>query len=168
MGDTPKCYFVLKLRLPTFWKPITSCANLWWKWSLKQSFKSCQEFSNNMLHATWTHVIQGDFWLLMVRNQIGALSVDLSFGHNLYYKYSNGSCKPIFNIYVSRTFQDIRKFSIQWVWPLKLLSKNSIGNPFRSVWAHSLTLFCTFGLHFQLAPFHAFSLVMSPRLWSWH
>ncbi len=33
------------------------------------------------------------------------LIFDLSFGHNFCCKYSNGSCKPILGIYVSRAFQ---------------------------------------------------------------
>jgi hypothetical protein len=41
----------------------------------------------------------------MVRNQIDNLTFGPSFGHNLCFKYSNGSCKPILNIYVSRNFQ---------------------------------------------------------------
>ncbi len=48
---------------------------------------------------------QGDFQLLMVRNQIGTLTPNPFFGHNLYYKYSNGSCKLNLNIYVSKDFQ---------------------------------------------------------------
>ncbi len=33
------------------------------------------------------------------------MTPNFSFGHNLCYKYSNGSCKPILNIYISRDFQ---------------------------------------------------------------
>jgi hypothetical protein len=33
------------------------------------------------------------------------LTPNLSFGHNLWCKYSNGSYKPILDIYVLRTFQ---------------------------------------------------------------
>jgi len=58
-----------------------------------------------MWHTTWTHVIQGDFWLLVVGSQIDTLTPSLSFDHNLCYKYSNGSCKPISDMYVSRAFQ---------------------------------------------------------------
>jgi hypothetical protein len=57
------------------------------------------------LHAPLTHVIQGDFRLLMVGNQIDILTPGFYFGHNLCYKYSNGSCEFILDIYVSKTFQ---------------------------------------------------------------
>jgi len=41
----------------------------------------------------------------MVGNQIVNLTFNLSFGHNLCFKYPNGSCKPILKIYVPRAFQ---------------------------------------------------------------
>jgi hypothetical protein len=58
-----------------------------------------------MWHVTSTQGNGGDSWLLMVGNQIGHLSPNLSFGHNLYFKYPNGCCEPILDIYVSRFFQ---------------------------------------------------------------
>jgi len=58
-----------------------------------------------MWHITCTHVIQNDSQLLVVRSQIGTLTPNPSFGHNLCYKYSNGSCEPILDIYVSKNFQ---------------------------------------------------------------
>jgi hypothetical protein len=63
-----------------------------------------------MWHATCTHIFQGDSQLLMVRSQIVTLIPSLSFGHNLYFKYSNMSCKPILDIYVSRPFQWYKEF----------------------------------------------------------
>ncbi len=51
----------------------------------------------------------------MVGSQIGTLTIGLSFGHNLCFKYSNGMCKPILHIYVPRVFDGIRNFSIQWI-----------------------------------------------------
>jgi hypothetical protein len=41
----------------------------------------------------------------MVRNQIANLTFDLSFGHILYVKCPNGSCKPNFDIYVLRALR---------------------------------------------------------------
>jgi hypothetical protein len=58
-----------------------------------------------MWHATCMHVIQGDFLPLVIGSQIGTLTPSPSFGHNLCYKYSNASCKPILNIFVSKKFQ---------------------------------------------------------------
>jgi hypothetical protein len=65
-----------------------------------------------MWHATYTQVSQGDSRLLMVGSQIGTLTFDLSFGHNLCFKYPNGSCEPILDIYVLRAFQWYEKLSI--------------------------------------------------------
>jgi len=41
----------------------------------------------------------------MVGSQIDNFILDLSFGHNLCFKYPNGSWEPISKIYMSRTFQ---------------------------------------------------------------
>jgi hypothetical protein len=102
-----------------------------------------------MWHATCMHVSQGDSWLLMIKSQIDILIFSPSFDHNLCYKYSNGSCKPILDIYVSRDFQ----------WHIKLFnpmnfglcncfvkiwdSNSQNGSPFGNVWAHSLILPCS-------------------------
>jgi hypothetical protein len=52
----------------------------------------------------------------VVGNQIGNLILNPSFGHNLCFKYPNGSCEFILNIYVSKVFSNgIRIFLIQWV-----------------------------------------------------
>jgi len=58
-----------------------------------------------MLHATCTQGIRVDSRLLVVESQTVILIPDLYFGHNLCFKYPNGSCEPILDIYVSRTFQ---------------------------------------------------------------
>jgi hypothetical protein len=42
-------------------------------------------------------------------SQIGSLTPGLSFGHNLCFKYSNGSCKFILDIWVPRKFQWYKK-----------------------------------------------------------
>jgi len=65
-----------------------------------------------MWHGTYTYVIQGDSWLLMVESQINILNPNPSFGHNLCFKYSNGSCEPILNIYVLILSNGIRNSSI--------------------------------------------------------
>ncbi len=48
---------------------------------------------------------QGDFRLLVVESQIGNLTSNPSFGHNLCLRCPNGSCEPILNIYVPKSFQ---------------------------------------------------------------
>jgi hypothetical protein len=45
----------------------------------------------------------------MVGSQIGTLTPGPSFGHNLCFEHSNGMCKPILNIQVSRAFQWYRE-----------------------------------------------------------
>ncbi len=66
-----------KLGFPPLWMPITSCANLQLRWGLKKSYNLHQYFSNYMWHASFTHVIQGDSWLLMVKSQIDILIPNL-------------------------------------------------------------------------------------------
>jgi hypothetical protein len=41
----------------------------------------------------------------MVKSEIDNLTFNPSFDHNLCFKYPNGSCEPILNISVPRTFQ---------------------------------------------------------------
>jgi hypothetical protein len=103
-----KCHFVPripkfpKLGLVTLWRAITFCIDLWLRWGFKQSCNHHWKLSNDMWHATYKQLFQSDSWLLMGRSQIGTLTSDLSFEYNLCFKYSNGSCKLILNIYVSR------------------------------------------------------------------
>jgi hypothetical protein len=79
--------------------------NLRMKWGLKQSYNPRWDLFNDMSHFTCTQINQNDFWFLMVESQIGNLTPGPSFGHNLCFKHSNGSCKPISDIYVPRYFQ---------------------------------------------------------------
>jgi len=87
-----------KLEVLTLWRPIIFCSDLLLRWDIKQSCSPHQEIFNDMWHATYTHVLQGNSWLLMGGSQIGTLTPNPSFGHNLCFKYSNGSCKPILDI----------------------------------------------------------------------
>jgi len=45
--------------------------------------------------------------LLMIRSQIANLTIDPSFGHNLCFRNSNGSCKFIFRHLCSKSFSMI-------------------------------------------------------------
>jgi hypothetical protein len=86
----------------------------------------------------------------MVDNQIGTLIIDLSFGHNLYFKYPNGSCKPILDIYVQITFQWYKELFNPisfdpWICPLKIWEFIKTPTPkvgaHLGLWGvHSLTL----------------------------
>jgi hypothetical protein len=49
--------------------------------------------------------IRSIFWLLVVESQSANLTTDLSFGYNLCFRYPNGWCEPILDIYISITFQ---------------------------------------------------------------
>ncbi len=84
-----------KLRLSALWKVITSCADFRLKWNPKQSYRPCRKLFNDMWHVTCTHVFQGDSQLLVGGSQIDTLTFDPSFGHNLCFNHSNGSCESI-------------------------------------------------------------------------
>jgi hypothetical protein len=64
-----------------------------------------RELSNNMSHTICTQGNRVDSQLLVIGSQIANLTHDFSFGHNLCFKCSNGSCEPILDIYVSIAFQ---------------------------------------------------------------
>ncbi len=91
----------------------------------------------------------------MVGNQIGTLIPSVFFGHNLCFKYSNGTCEANLNIYVLRTFQWYKEiFNPKIFDPLQSFSENSkvhwdfnsqSGSPLGSVWVHSLTPSYTLG-----------------------
>jgi hypothetical protein len=81
------------------------CADLRLRWGLKKSCILRRELSNDMWHTTYMQGNQGDSKLLVVENQIGNLSPNPSFGHNLCFNYPNWSCEPILDIFVLRTFQ---------------------------------------------------------------
>jgi hypothetical protein len=95
----------LKLGFPQLWRPIKFCENLLLRWGLKQNCNPNRDVSNDMWHATCTQVNQGDSWLLVIESQIGTLTPNPSFGYNLYFKYSNGTCEPILDIYIPKDFQ---------------------------------------------------------------
>jgi len=91
--------------LPGLWSPITLRADLKLKSSLKQSYSSCRELSNNMWHVICSQINRVDSWLFLVMSQNGSLTLDLSFGHNLCFRCPNEQCKPILDICVPRAFQ---------------------------------------------------------------
>jgi len=47
----------------------------------------------------------GQSWLLVVESQTTNLTLGPSFGHNLCFRCSNGSCEPILDIYILRALQ---------------------------------------------------------------
>ncbi len=84
---------------------ITLCSNLGLKWGLKQTCSSRWNISNGVSHSICTHQGWVDSQLLVVGSQIGNLTPNPFFCHNLCCKCSNGSCKAIFDIYTSIAFQ---------------------------------------------------------------
>jgi hypothetical protein len=62
-----------------------------------------------MWHVFEKHVIQTNSWCFVIRNQIDTLISNLSFGHNLCCKYSNGLCKFNLDIFILRAFQWYKK-----------------------------------------------------------
>jgi hypothetical protein len=138
---TPKLGMLkfLKLIFLRFWRPIIFFVNLWLIWGLKQSCISHQELFNSMWHITCTQKNQGDFWLLVVGSQIVDLIPNLYFGHNLCFKYPNGSYEPILDIYVSRAFQWYNKLynSMNFnFWNRSLKIRESIEIPIPKVGTH--------------------------------
>jgi len=87
-----------KLGLLRLWGPITLCAELRLRWSLKQNCSPRRELSNGMSHATYTQGNWGDSWLLVVGSQIVNLTPSPSFGHNLCFRCPNERCNPILDI----------------------------------------------------------------------
>jgi hypothetical protein len=51
-----------------------------------------------------------DSQLLVVGSQIGNLTPGLSFGHNLCFRYPNGPCEPILDIYIPKKIQRFKEF----------------------------------------------------------
>jgi hypothetical protein len=116
----------------------------------KQNCSPLWYLSNNMWHATWMQINWGDSWLLVVGSQIDNLTFGLSFGHNLCFKYPNGSWEPILDIYVSRAFQWYKELFNPMNfnpcnWPLKIQmdSHSQSGSSLGSVGVHSFTFSCT-------------------------
>jgi hypothetical protein len=94
----------LRLGVSQLCGTITCCVDLWSGQGQNQSCSPRRELSNDVLYAICTQGNQVDSWLPVVGSQITNLTPDLSFGHNLCFRCSNGSCKPILDIYISIAF----------------------------------------------------------------
>jgi hypothetical protein len=171
---------IFEIKIPVTWRPIMFCENLWLRWGLKQSGSPFWDLPIGILYATCTQVNWSDFWLLVVRSQIDDLIPNPSFKHNLCFKYPNGSCEPILNIYVSIAFQQYKQIFNPMSFDLcnyLLKTWDSIKTPTPKVGAHlrmwgfipshSPTLprawNVTPGLHSWPAHLQAFALFVSPR-----
>ncbi len=83
---------------------ITLCSDLRLGRGLKRTCSSLRELSNGALHSTYTHRSRVNSWLLVVGSQIGNLTIDPSFCHNMCCRCPNGPREPIFDIYTSIPF----------------------------------------------------------------
>ncbi len=99
---------LLKLGFQRLWGPITSCANFWLRWGLKQSYSPCRELSKVISHTTCTQGNRVDSRLLVVGSQIANLIFDSPFDHNLCFRCPNGPHKPILHIYIPKKFQSCK------------------------------------------------------------
>jgi hypothetical protein len=107
-----------------------------------------------MWHATCTQGNWGDSWFLMVESQIGNLTPDPFFGHNLCFKNPNGSWEPILDIYIPRAFQWYNELlnPIGFVpYNCSLKIQKSIGTPTPKVGAH-LGVWGFISSHFPTLP----------------
>jgi len=169
------------LGLLRIWKPITLCVELWLKWGLKKHNSPCWELFDDMWQATYTQINQNNSRLLVVMNQIGTLTFNFSFGHNLCFKYPNGSYESILGICVQRAFQWYKEIFNPmnfdtWNCPLKIWKSIKTPTPkveaHLGMWgfipSHSPTFLgawnVTLGLHSWPTPLQAFKLVVSLKL----
>jgi hypothetical protein len=169
------------LGLSQLWGPKTFSADLRLIWGLKQSCSYRREFSNGMWHATCTQGNRVDSWLLMVGSQIANLTHGPSFDHNLCFRCPNGSCEPILDIYVPRSFQwykerfnpmsfDPRNCFLK-IWKSTETPTPKVGAPlgvWRFIPSHSFALpgawNVTLGLPSCPAFLQALALIANPRL----
>ncbi len=83
-----------RMELPRLCETITSCADLRSGQGLKRSCSPRQKLSNGVLHATCTQGNWVDSRLSMVESQIASLTLDLSFDHNLCFRFQMGRTSP--------------------------------------------------------------------------
>jgi len=101
-GGVPKLF---RFGLPGFCAVITICLDLRLGWGLKQTCSSSWQLSNGVSHSTFTNQGRVDSRLLVVGSQTTNLTLGPSFCHNLCCRCPNGPCEPIFDIYISLSFQ---------------------------------------------------------------
>jgi hypothetical protein len=77
MAFCPRSPEISKVGTLTTLGPIILCEDLRLTWSLKQRCSPHRDLFNGMSHATCTRGNRDDYWLLMVRNQIANLTLDL-------------------------------------------------------------------------------------------
>jgi hypothetical protein len=101
-GGVPK---LSRIRLLGLCNVRILCLDLRLEWGLKQTCSIPWELSNGVSHSICKHRGWVDSRLLVIGSQTANLTSDPSFDHNLCCRCWNGSCKAIFDIYISKTFQ---------------------------------------------------------------
>ncbi len=101
-GGVPK---LSRFGLPGLWASITSRPELGLGWGLNQSCSTCRELSNAMSQSRCKRRKEVDSRLLVVGSQTASLTPGPSFAHNFSWRWPNGSCEAILDIYTSRPFQ---------------------------------------------------------------
>jgi len=89
---------IVPIGTPATLEPHNLHTNLESRCNLKQSCSFCQELSNGMSHALYSHVNRVNSRLFLVGSQTGSLTPSPSFGHNLCFKCPNEQCEPILDI----------------------------------------------------------------------
>ncbi len=100
-GINTQMSFCPNVKFLWLWGPMTLCANLWLRWSLKQSYNLHWKLSNSMSHTICTQGNCGDSQLLVVESQIANLTLILL----LAIICPSGSCEPVIDRYVLIVFQ---------------------------------------------------------------
>jgi hypothetical protein len=95
----------------------------------------------------------------MVRSQFDTLIPNLSFSHNLCYRPSNGSCKPILNIQVLKKFQ----------WYKEVFNPMSFdpSNHFLKIWDLIGIPTPKMGVHLGLCGFIPSQFFTFSKVWMW-
>jgi hypothetical protein len=112
----------------------------------------------------------------VIESQVDTLTLTLFFCHGLCFKYSNGSCKPIFDIYVSKYFEWYKEIFNPmsfdpWIPFWKFGSPPRPQLP-RCKFIPSLSYIpwmwnVILGLPYRPTPLQTLALVTSPMLRSW-
>jgi len=134
-----------------------------------------------MSHSICRQVNRVDSKLFLVGSQIGSLTPDPSFGHNLCFRYLNEQCEPILDIYVPRSFQWYKECHkplsfdpwnryLKFWESIGIPSRSQSGSCLRSVRVHSLTfsyilgsMWCDSWASSWLAPLQPLCLGREPK-----
>jgi hypothetical protein len=108
------------------WELITLDCKVWSRRGLNQTCSPRRDLSNDLSHSQFGGREKVDSQLFVVGSQIGSLTPDPSFAHNLGYRCPNGQGEAIFVIYASRPFpMTPRTPQCEVFWTLLLSSKHS-------------------------------------------